>query len=367
MDRTFGANYDGSSGARLFTDGPPGTTLEQEFLNGVQEELLGSIQATSQIPSISDRTQLVQSIAMQGLGLRNGVIVPSVAGNNLTVAIKTLAGLDPSTSNPVWVRIGNYLRKITSPLYITVAGGTDDWDRTSYTFSLFVYLGWDAVNLRPEILLSAIPTYSTYPAANPAAPKPQRLRSAYGSSTGTAITNGHTMQVIGRVDGVVQSGADNFTAVTSMALSYPIYHTPILLSPEVPARTNVGDTSPVFVNIGFKYVLNFNVVTSNFGFSGDGGADGAGVLGYLVLTFPFAIDNSGAASDYSLGGGVTQAAGLDADNACGLIPNVNPGTNLFYLKALRTVAGSTVTLTCSMFTAGANRYIAGDCSYIIML
>lgn len=39
MHRTEGENNDGTSGINLFKDGPPGTTVEQEWLNSIQEEL----------------------------------------------------------------------------------------------------------------------------------------------------------------------------------------------------------------------------------------------------------------------------------------------------------------------------------------
>lgn len=312
MDRTQGANYDGSSGYRLFTDGPPGTTVEEEFLNGIQEEIVGSIEAVAATPSISDRTQLMGAIGMMGLGMRNGVITPSVAGGGLTVAIKTLAGNDPTSISPVYVRIGNTLRKITSALYITLATGTDDWDRTSYTYSLFVYLGWDSVNSRVEILLCPQPTYHSYPVANPAAPDPKRLRSAYGSNTGTAIISGHTMQLVGRIDGLIQSGADAYTAVTSTALSYPIYSTPILASPEVPTKTNVADTTPVFTTNLFYYVLNYNKLIVHYYFNGDGGVDGAGVAGVLGLRYPFHPSND---VTWIVGGSsFISIAGLDGSN-----------------------------------------------------
>lgn len=55
----------------------------------------------------------------------NGKIVPSVASNNLTVALKTLAGTDPSASDPVYVRIGDTVRSITSALSVTLNAGTN--------------------------------------------------------------------------------------------------------------------------------------------------------------------------------------------------------------------------------------------------
>lgn len=365
MDRTLGANYDASTGIRLFKDGPPGTTVEYNWLNGVQEELINTIEGTAQTTSISDRTQVMQSVAMQGLGLRNGVIVPSVAGNNLTIAIKTLAGLDPSTTNPVYVRIGNTLRVINSALYVTVTGGTDDWDRTSYTFSVFVYLGYDSVNQRIEILTCPQPTYTTYPAANPAAPDARRLKSAYGANTGTSIANGHTMQIIGRVDGVVQSAGDNFTGVTATALSYPIFNTPIMTSPSVPLRSNAADTTPVFTTNQFRYSLNYNNCYIGYLFDGDGGADGVGIAGSLKLDIPFYADN-GVGTIWG-GAGYVLAQSWDGANGNALIHNINTANKYLGWYAGKLVAGQQLlNIFPSFFTAG-NRIVQGNWSYPILL
>jgi hypothetical protein len=363
MDRTLGANYDNSSGIRLFKDGPPGTTVEQIFLNGIQEELIGAIQATAQTPSISDRTQLMNTIGMMGLGLRNGVIVPSVAGNNLTVAIKTLAGLDPSTTNPVYVRIGDTLRKITSALYVTATGGTDHWDRTSYTFSLFVYLGWSTTSNSVEIALCCQPTYLVYPAANPAAPDPRRLIAASGANTAATLISGNTMQVCGRVDGVVNSAGDNFTAVTSTALSYPIYNTLVLESPEVPTRSNVADTTPVFSTNKIAYRIAYDHVCVMYYFNGDGGADGAGVAGYLGLNLPFDVNSS--LSTPIVGGSCFIAiANWDGSNNNTAIHFITTGDNNLQWHSGALVAGTQLTLMRpANFTAGA-RGLWGELNYL---
>lgn len=49
--------------------------------------------------------------------MQNGQIQTFAVTNDLIVVIKTLAGNDPSASDPVLVRIGNTVRSITSALY----------------------------------------------------------------------------------------------------------------------------------------------------------------------------------------------------------------------------------------------------------
>lgn len=57
----------------------------------------------------------------------NGKFVKSVSSNNLTVALKTLAGNDPSATDPVFVRIGNTVRMITSSLSVTAKNSGTNW------------------------------------------------------------------------------------------------------------------------------------------------------------------------------------------------------------------------------------------------
>jgi len=81
----------------------------------------------------------------------NGRIVPSVASDNLTVAIKGVDGNNPSASNPVYVRINNSIRSITSALSVTKNAGTN-WCNAGSTelatneIDYFVYLGYNATD-----------------------------------------------------------------------------------------------------------------------------------------------------------------------------------------------------------------------------
>ena len=83
--------------------------------------------------------------------LLNGKIVPSVASNNLTVAIKGLDGNNPSATNPIYVRIGDTIRSITSALSVTKNAGTN-WcnagsaELATKEIDYFVYLGYNATD-----------------------------------------------------------------------------------------------------------------------------------------------------------------------------------------------------------------------------
>ena len=83
--------------------------------------------------------------------LINGKIVPSVASDNLTVALKGLDGNDPSAANPVYVRIGDTVRKVTAALSVTRNAGTN-WcasgaiKMATHEIDYFVYLGYNAID-----------------------------------------------------------------------------------------------------------------------------------------------------------------------------------------------------------------------------
>lgn len=93
---------------------------------------------------------VIKFIALQGF-LINGKIVPSVASNNLTVAIKTVTGSDPSASNPVYCRIGDSIRSITAALSVTKNAATN-WfnsggsELATIEVDYFVYLGYNSTD-----------------------------------------------------------------------------------------------------------------------------------------------------------------------------------------------------------------------------
>jgi hypothetical protein len=83
--------------------------------------------------------------------LINGKLSVTVATNNLTVAIKTLAGNDPSAADPVYCRIGDTVRSITAALSVTKNAGTN-WfnsggsELATKEVDYFVYLGYNTTD-----------------------------------------------------------------------------------------------------------------------------------------------------------------------------------------------------------------------------
>lgn len=98
--------------------------------------------------------------------LVNWKIAPSVATNNITVAIKTLSGTDASSSNPIYVMIWGVMRIITGALSVTKNAGTN-WFNSGATelatleIDYFVYLGYNTTDW-VVIWFSRIPYWTQY-------------------------------------------------------------------------------------------------------------------------------------------------------------------------------------------------------------
>jgi hypothetical protein len=120
------------------------------------------ITADSVTAPLADFTNSIKFNAPEGF-LINGKIVPTVASNNLTVALKTLNDEDPSATNPVYVRIGGVVRSITSALVSATASAGTNWlnmgsaELATREVDLFVYLVWDTAGSVMKIGWSRIP------------------------------------------------------------------------------------------------------------------------------------------------------------------------------------------------------------------
>jgi hypothetical protein len=98
--------------------------------------------------NITDRRRsvFVAPTGARNQGLINGKIVPTVASNDLTVAIKTLQDTDPTATNPVGIWIGNELRWITGALTTSFNAGFNAFNAGSAELATkevdyFVYIG----------------------------------------------------------------------------------------------------------------------------------------------------------------------------------------------------------------------------------
>lgn len=66
---------------------------------------------------------IAESLAFPPGFMYNGKISVTVTSNNITVALKTMAGNDPSAADPVLVNIAGTTRKIVAALSVTKNAG----------------------------------------------------------------------------------------------------------------------------------------------------------------------------------------------------------------------------------------------------
>ena len=193
----------------------------------------------------SSEKQILSEVYWKGL-LINGKITPSVASNNLTVAIKCMDGTDPSATNPVYCRIGDTLRAITGALSVTKNAGTN-WCNAGSTvlatkeIDYFVYLGYNATD-------GVVVGFSRTPAG-------QEYDSFHATSTNekycaiSTITNaaaGDDYELIGRFAATLSAGAGYTWTVPTFTnknlIQRPVYESRVLEAVVVPVWT--GSTAP---------------------------------------------------------------------------------------------------------------------------
>lgn len=164
--------------------------------------------------------------------LINGKIVPSVASNNLTVAIKGMDGNDPSATNPVYCRIGDTVRSITAALSVTKNAATN-WcaagssELATKEIDYFVYLGYNATD-------GVVVGFSRIPYANEyddfSATTTDEKYCAISTITNAAA--GDDYEVIGRFAATLSAGAGYTWSVPTFTnknlIQRPIYRTRVL-------------------------------------------------------------------------------------------------------------------------------------------
>ena len=172
-------------------------------------------------------TESGKAIEMIQGGMVNGKIVTSVASNNLTAAVKTLAGADPSAGDPVYVRIGNTVRSITAALSVTKNAGTN-WcnagsgELATKEVDYFVYLGYNATD-GVVIGFSRIPYSRRYGDFSTTS-----TDGKYAAiSTITSAVSTDEYEVVGRFNATLSAGAGYTWSIpaTSIVISRPIFET----------------------------------------------------------------------------------------------------------------------------------------------
>jgi hypothetical protein len=213
--------------------------------------------------------------------MTNGKIVVSVASNNLTVALKTFAGADPSASDPVYIVLSSTVRTVTSALSVTKnaatnwcnAGGTEIATRE---IDYFVYLGYNTSD-GVTIGFSRIPYAGTYTEFSVTTTDEKYC--AISTITHAAATDVYS--VIGRFGATLSAGAGytwTVPAFTSTNLiQRPIYETRLLVC----VSTSTGFSADYTRNVIYKLIgkdMYYNNQATSTGTSNTTG---------FTLTMPF--------------------------------------------------------------------------------
>ena len=136
----------------------------------------------------------------------NGKLSVSLSTSDLVIAVKTLAGADPSASDPVYININGTVRSITSALSITIAAGTN-WfnsggsELATLLVPYFVYAIWDSNSSAVALTIGRKPYYRIVASGMSTTTSENHI---YGYS---GFTDGDDMVNIGYFEATLSGGA----------------------------------------------------------------------------------------------------------------------------------------------------------------
>lgn len=233
--------------------------------------------------------------------LINGKISVTVASDNITLTLKTLDDNTPSATNPVYCRIGDTVRSITSALSVTKNAGTNWFNAGSAGLATkeidyFVYLGYNATD-GVTIGFSRIPSATQY--GDFSATTTNEKYCAISTITTAASTDYY--ENVGRFAATLSAGAGytwtvpTFTA--SNLIQRPIYESRWL--DWAPVIAVSGGTAPTYTtNYVNKYrIRGSKLETDCLWVNGSGGTAGAGGNA-ITITFPFTPNSSKQVVDW---------------------------------------------------------------------
>lgn len=225
----------------------------------------------------------------QGHLINGKIAVTDAAG--ITVAIKTLAGNDPSETDPVFVRIGDTVHMLTAALSVAKADGTN-WcnagsaELATKEVDYFVYLGYNATD-------GVVIGFSRFPGANSyddfSATSTNEKYCAISTITNAAATDYY--EVIGRFAATLSAGAGYTWSVPTYTaknlIQRPIYETRWLSFVPVCAYSGGGGSNLTPTNNRATYRITSTDLSVNVDQSMNV-ALSAGT-GSPMLSFPFTV------------------------------------------------------------------------------
>lgn len=260
--------------------------------------------------------------------------------DGITVAVKTLAGTDPSVADPVWVRIGDTMRAITAALSVAKADGTN-WcnagsaELATKEIDYFVYLGYNATD-------GVTIGFSRYPGANSyddfSTTTTNEKYCAISTITNAAATDYY--EVIGRFAATLSAGAGYTWSVPTFTaknlIQRPIYETRWLtFAPVAVGWASYSSDWAKYKVMGSNLIIKWSATTST-----SNSTTTSITLPFVMLNYP--SGPSGAAVNNSAAVGPAKYSGTPASNVLAFY--------LTYANAVWTASGTKgVALDCVTF------------------
>lgn len=240
----------------------------------------------------------------------NGKLVVTSTTNNINVAIKTLAGANPSASDPVIFRINNTLHMLTSALSVNKVAGTK-WfnagasELATQEIDYFAYIFWDTVPATDVLDIG----FARFPTAITTAdfsntPTDEKYLARSGTS---GLTVNNECEVIGRFNAILSASASFNWSIpgTQIVINRPIYNTRRLTW--APTLTGYS-ANPT--NTAYQYQINRETLTCWIREGANGTSNGTG----LTMTSPFTA--------VTLTNGAWDGFGYGLDNGAALTTTV---------------------------------------------
>lgn len=219
-------------------------------------------------------------------GVDKYIISATVATSDLTVALKTLAGTDPTPANPVFVKIGDVVRPITAALSVTALDATNWFNSGSAELATqdvdyFVYLIQETgASAGTKIGFARIPYAETMGDFVNTTTSQYYVK---GSWTNFNATDKVTL--IGRFNAILSAtAAFTWSLTTAVILNHPVFDTRWLAF--VPVVTSGGGTITTLGTVTGSYKIAYNQVAIIHAITVTTAGTGTGAL---IGTLPFSL------------------------------------------------------------------------------
>jgi hypothetical protein len=260
--------------------------------------------------------------------LFNGKLSVTVASSNITVAIKTLDGNDPSSSDPVYIVINSVVYPLTDALSVTKNAGTNWFNSggtnlATFEIDYFVYIIWNTTPV-PDVLdigFARIPYGRIYSDFSGTTTNGRYL--AYGN--GSAPNGSNDVVLVGRFAATLSAAAAHNWSVPSFTqinlIQRPIYETRRLTWSPTPTGYSALPT-----NTYYEYIFDNNMCTVMIS-EATNGTSNATTVGMTAPIAPATVTNAiwtGNGSGFDNGAELTTPVRIQVSSGAGgisLFPN----------------------------------------------